>query len=168
MTIWRSMAVAVLFLAGAGVSAPAQGQARTGPPNPRMQQTIAERFARHVQTELNLTETQSIQVRRILMTSAERRRGMENEERQAQRALREQLRPGVAAQADSLSRLIDQLTSLRVAAAQAAKDEIRELGAVLSPVQQAQFLIMRDRLQAAAQGIRMQRRPAGPARDGPR
>lgn len=164
---WRPAMLAVLLMILAGGPLPAQGRT-PGPPNPRMRQMIEERFAEHVQTQLNLTEAQSAQVRRILRTSAERRRGMENDERGALQALREQLRPGVAAQTDSLSRLLDHLTSLRVAQAQAARDELRELGAVLTPVQQAQFLLMRDRIQAAAQGIRMQRRPPGPPRDGAR
>jgi hypothetical protein len=58
-------------------------------------------------------------------------------------------------------KLLDRLTTLRVAFAQAARDEMRELGAVLSPVQQAQFLLMRDRMMARAQELRMQRPPGG-------
>ncbi|MCL4866518.1 MAG: Spy/CpxP family protein refolding chaperone [Gemmatimonadales bacterium] len=131
-----------------------------GRPNAeRLRQMVEERFAAQLQAELALSDEQAVRMRRILEASAERRRGMEREERAAQQALRDQLRPGVAAQVDSLSRLLDRLTTLRVAFAQAAKDEIRELGTVLTPVQQAQFLLIRDRMMTRAQDVRMQRPP---------
>jgi hypothetical protein len=122
---------------------------------------IEQRFAAQIKAELGLSEEDGAGVQRILVASAERRRQMEQEERAAQRALRDQLRPGVAAQTDSVVKLLDRLTTLRVAFAQAARDEMRELGAVLSPVQQAQFLLMRDRMMARAQELRMQRPPGG-------
>lgn len=131
-----------------------------GRPNAeRLRQMVEERFAAQLQAELALSDEQAVRMRRILEASAERRRGMEREERAAQQALRDQLRPGVAAQVDSLSRLLDRLTTLRVAFAQAAKDEIRELGTVLTPVQQAQFLLIRDRMMTRAQDVRIQRPP---------
>lgn len=131
-----------------------------GRPNAeRLRQMVEERFAAQLQAELALSDEQAVRMRRILEASAERRRGMEREERAAQQALRDQLRPGVAAQVDSLSRLLDRLTTLRVAFAQAAKDEIRELGTVLTPVQQAQFFLIRDRMMTRAQDVRMQRPP---------
>jgi Spy/CpxP family protein refolding chaperone len=125
----------------------------------RLRQMVEERFAAQLQAELSLTDEQGLRMRRILEASAERRRGIEREERAAQQALRAQLRPGVAAQTDSLTRLLDRVTTLRISFAQAAKDEIRELGAVLTPVQQAQFLLMRDRMMSRAQDVRMQRPP---------
>lgn len=123
---------------------------------------IEERFAAQVQQELVLNDDQMVRVRRILTTSATRLRQLEGQERGVQQALRHQLRPGVAAQTDSVVRLLDRLTSLRVEVAQAAGEEIRELAAVLSPVQQAQYVLMRDRLRARAQELRMQRGPLTP------
>ncbi len=131
---------------------------RGGPP---VRQMIEQRFAAQIKTELGLSDDEAARMGRILQASAAQRRQMEQEERAAQQALRDQLRPGVAAQTDSLVRLLDRLTTLRVSFAQAAKDEMRELGTVLSPVQQAQFLLMRDRMMARAQELRMQRPPGG-------
>jgi len=139
--------------------AAAQGGGGGRPNAERLRQMVEERFAAQIQAELALTDDQAVRMRRILAASAERRRGMERDERAAQQALREQLRPGVAAQVDSLTRLLDRLTTLRVAFAQAAKDEMQELGAVLTPVQQAQFLLIRDRMMSRAQDVRMQRPP---------
>jgi hypothetical protein len=122
---------------------------------------IEQRFVAQIKSELGLSEEDGARMQRILVASAERRRQMEQEERSAQQALRDQLRPGVAAQTDSVVKLLDRLTTLRVSFAQAARDEMRELGTVLSPVQQAQFLLMRDRMMARAQELRMQRPPGG-------
>jgi len=145
--------------------ATAQGGGGGGHPNAaRLREMVEERFASQMQAELSLSDEELGRVRRILTASAERRRGMEREERAAQGALREQLRPGVAAQADSLTRLLDKLTTIRVAFAQAAKDEMRELGTVLSPVQQAQFLLLRDRMMSRAQDVRSQRPPGAAPR----
>jgi hypothetical protein len=131
---------------------------RGGPP---VRQMIEQRFVAQIKSELGLSEEDGARMQRILVASAERRRQMEQEERSAQQALRDQLRPGVAAQTDSVVKLLDRLTTLRVSFAQAARDEMRELGTVLSPVQQAQFLLMRDRMMARAQELRMQRPPGG-------
>lgn len=153
-----------LAIAAAAVGGSAQAQNPGGgrPGGNRVRQMIEERFAAQIKSDLGLTEDQGVRMQRILTASAERRRQMEREERAAQQALRDQLRPGVAAQTDSVVWLLDRLTTLRVAFAQNAKDEIRELGTVLSPVQQAQFLLLRDRMMARAQEVRMQRPPGNP------
>lgn len=161
-TIVRQAGALALAAALLVVPAVATAQGGGGRPNAeRLREMVEERFAAQMQAELSLTDEQSGRVRRILAASAERRRGMEREERAAQAALRDQLRPGVAAQTDSLTRLLDKLTTIRISFAQAAKDEMRELGTVLTPVQQAQFLLLRDRMMSRAQDVRMQRPPGG-------
>lgn len=176
VTLLRSLvlsAVLTAAMAGAG-EAQARGAGQAQDPTRRPMQgergerelqllrMIEERFAAQVQQELVLNDDQMAQVRRILTASATRLRQLEGQERGVQQALRHQLRPGVAAQTDSLVRLLDRLTSLRVEVAQAAGEEIRELATVLSPVQQAQYVLMRDRLRARAQELRMQRGPMTP------
>ena len=81
-------------------------------------------------------------------------------------ALAFQLRPGVAANADSVAKLVDALTNHRVAYAQTFKDEMRELSAILNPVQRGQYLMMRDRLMQRVQELQQGRQqvPAGPFR----
>jgi hypothetical protein len=145
------------------LSLPALAYAQGGgrPNAERLRQMVEERFASQLQSELDLSDEESGRTRRILQASAERRRLIEREERAVQQALRDQLRPGVAAQTDSLVKLLDRLTTLRVSFAQASRDEIRELGEVLTPVQQAQFVLLRDRMMSRAQDVRMQRPPPG-------
>lgn len=172
VALGRALVLAAAFLVTLAGASDAQDPARRamqgerGEREMQLLRMIEERFAGQVQQELALNDEQMVRVRRILTASASRLRQLEGQERGVQQALRHQLRPGVAAQTDSVVRLLDRLTSLRVEVAQAAGDEIRELGTVLSPVQQAQYVLMRDRLRARAQELRMQRGPMTPPSGG--
>lgn len=116
----------------------------------RLRQLIEVRFGDRLKEELGLTADQTTRLRVVLAGLAARRRGMEQEERGMRRALATQLRPGVAANADSVARLVDALTGHRVAYAQTFRDEMRELAGILSPVQRGQYLLLRDRLMQRA------------------
>ena len=132
----------------------------------RLRQQIELRFGERLREELGLSDEQSIKVRVALSGLATRRRGMEQDERRMRQALAFQLRPGVAAIADSVAKLVDALTNHRVAYAQTFKDEMRELSAILNPVQRGQYLMMRDRLMQRVQELQQGRQqvPAGPFR----
>jgi len=98
--------------------------------------------------------------------SGERRRKMEARERDLRVALTGQLRPGVAANEDSVARLTKALVDLRVDYANTWRDEMNALS-YLTPVQRAQLYVMRDRLLQRVQEIRderggWRRRPASP------
>ena len=116
----------------------------------RLRQLIEERFGGRLKEELGLTPDQTTRLRVTLAGLAARRRGMEQEERGMRQALAAQLRPGVAANADSVARLVDALTNHRVAYAQTFRDEMRDLSAILNPVQRGQYLLLRDRLMQRA------------------
>jgi hypothetical protein len=75
-------------------------------------------------------------------------------EEDLRRAVGEQLKPGVAANADSLGRLLDGIAANHVARAQEEQQELRELAQFLTPVQRARLLIMRQRLVQNVQAIR--------------
>jgi hypothetical protein len=72
--------------------------------------------------------------------------------------LRGQLQPGVAADADSVRRLLDAREQNRDAAMQLDRDEDKEMTAYLSPVQRARYQLMRQRLQERIAEMRRQRR----------
>ena len=131
----------------------------------RLRLAIEQRFGERLREELGLSDEQAMKVRVTLGSLAARRRGMEQDERRMRQALAFQLRPGVAANADSVARLVDALTAHRVAYAQTFKDEMRELAAILNPVQRGQYLMMRDRLMQRVQELQQGRPPAaGPFR----
>jgi hypothetical protein len=66
----------------------------------------------------------------------------------------EQLRPGVAANQDSLGRMLDGLAAVRVQRAQSDQQELRDLGQFLNPVQRARLLLMRRQLSDRIEQIR--------------
>ena len=123
----------------------------------RLRQLIEERFGERLKEELGLTPDQEVRLKVALAGMAARRRGMEREERAMRQALAGQLRPGIAANADSVAHLVDALTNHRVAYAQTFKDEMRDLSAILNPVQRGQYLLLRDRLMLRAAQLQQDR-----------
>ena len=79
-------------------------------------------------------------------------------------ALEGQMRPGVAALPDSVSRLLDAALSLRAANVDQMKADDRELATFLSPVQRAQLFVARERLQRSMEEmVRRRMQQAGGA-----
>jgi hypothetical protein len=123
----------------------------------RLRLQIEQRFGERVKEELGLSDDQAARMRVAMATITARRREMEQEERKMRQALAFQLRPGVAANSDSVAKLVESLTNHRVAYAQTFKDEMRELSGILNPVQRGQYLMLRDRLMQRAQELQQGR-----------
>jgi hypothetical protein len=154
----RFIGVLALVLLG---GAPLARARDTLPPDPllaeRLRLQIEQRFGERLKEELGLSDDQASRLRLALASVAVRRRGMERDERRLRQALAAQLRPGVAANSDSVAKLVDALTNHRVAFAQTFRDEMRELSAILNPVQRGQYLLLRDRLMQRAQELQQAR-----------
>ena len=158
------------------VVAPLAAAQDTALPDPvraeRLRQQIEQRFGERLKEELGLTDEQVSRLRVSLAALAAKRRGLEEDERRTRQALASQLRPGIAANPDSVARLVDALTNHRVVFAQTFKDEMRELSTILNPVQRGQYLMLRDRLMQRAQELMQNRmgnqppaqQPMGPGR----
>lgn len=141
-----------------------RGNQRPGGPPPRiamLRRQIEESFKRRATKELALTDDQAARMSKIVQATGDRRRVLEDEMRRLQDALDGELRPGVAANADSVSRMIDRMGQNRVAYAESFRDEMRDLAPVLSPIQRGQYLIMRDRLLQRIRELQDNRQPAG-------
>jgi Spy/CpxP family protein refolding chaperone len=161
----RTRALFLFILSTAGASA-AYGQ-DPGPARPQeMRRQLEQRFLERMRTDLQLTAEQDAKVRSILGNFATRRRALEDEERRLRQALSGQLRPGIAANPDSVSVTVDALTANRVGYAQLIQGEMRELSTVLTPIQRGQLFLMREQLLMRAQELRQQARmrggPGGP------
>jgi periplasmic protein CpxP/Spy len=115
---------------------------------------IEERFASRVQEQLGLTNEQTSKLRATSERFASRRRESHTRHRQLREALSAQLRPGVAANQDSVAKLTDAMIELRIAAAQTTRDEMREVAKFLTPVQRARLFAMRDRLHHRMKEVR--------------
>lgn len=156
-------AMLLVLLAAAPVVAMGQQDTLNDPVRAeRLRQMVEQRFGERVKEQLGLSDDQALKVRAALGQLAIRRRGMERQERAMRQALASQLRPGVAADADSVARLVDALTNQRIAYAQTFRDEMRELSAILNPVQRGQYLMMRDRLMQRVQELQQGRNDLPP------
>lgn len=120
---------------------------------------IEDLFVQRVTQELGLSAPQSQQLRGTAVRMFARRRAMEAETRRLDQLLADQLRPGVAADPDSATRLTDSLLAIRVSYARLGQEEMAEMRTYLSPVQAAQYYVLRDRL---LQRIENARRGAAP------
>jgi len=96
-----------------------------------IRQRIEERFSERVKLELGLDDAQTAK-----------------------------LRPGVAANSDSVSRIVSQLLDLKVKYAESYREENKQLG-FLTPVQRAQYYSLRERLLDALKQARQLRRAGG-------
>ena len=146
-------------------SLPAAGVvAQEGPPRrgPELRRELEQRFAAQMREQLQLTDDQETKVRAIMSGYAERRRALERDERAMRQALNGQLRPGIAAKPDSVTRLVDAISAARVNYAKLIQDEMRELTSVLDPVQRGQLFLMRDRVLQRVQEMRDARGRGGP------
>ena len=153
----RIMSLAVALTVGTTPAAWSQ-QDSSRPGREEMRRRIDERFATHVREELGLTDQQAARLRETGTTFGTRRRELESRERALRDALEGQLRPGVAADRDSVARLTDALVEMRGAYAQTFRDEHREVSRFLDPVQRARLYMMRERLMRRAHEVRGERR----------
>jgi hypothetical protein len=159
-----------LLAIGFLLAGPAEAQGgRMGPPGragaraQMLRGQIEQAFGRRLRETLGLTGEQSARMQRVVSNYADRRQTLENEEQQLRQGLASQLRPGVAANGDSVSRLVSALGVNRVAYGESFRDEIRELTPILTPVQLGQFYLERDRLLQRIRDIQAQTR-LGPGR----
>jgi hypothetical protein len=151
-------------IAMAALSAvPALAQQPPGPESRReeLRHRLEERFALRVQEELNLSTDQMSRLRATSREFAGRRREMEMQQRDLRRALADQMRPGIAADKDSVARLTDRLVDLRVDYARTLKDEMSQLAKFLDPVQRAKLLVVRERLIERVQKFRERQQGGG-------
>jgi hypothetical protein len=130
-----------------------------------LREQIEQRFGQMVQQELQLTEPQMQQLHAAMRAHQERRRELAQRQQAVNEAIRYQMRPGIAADRDSLSRLLDAQTHLRVEHAQQEEQLDREVN-FLTPVQRARFMQMMRALEQRIQEIRMRQMqrmgPGGP------
>lgn len=139
-----TLCAAALLVAAAPLGA--QQAPRLDGRAPLLRARVEEAFLRRAKQDLALTDDQSARLARALEASGARRAELDEADRRARQALAAQLRPGIAANADSVTRLLDAITANRVAHAETFRAEMREIAGILSPVQRGQFLLLRDRM----------------------
>ena len=138
---------------------------RPGPPDSaraaQLRAEIERRFADRVRQELDLTDDQAAKLRATQERLALRRRPALERQHRLRQALQEQMRPGVAANQDSVGRLMHGVRAGRAELLAIEEEEQRELAGYLSPVQQAQFQMLRERFVRRIQEVRRERAGGG-------
>ena len=124
----------------------------------RLRQQIEQRFSARVQQDLNLTPDQATKLRATQERYSARRRTLAQQQMDRRRAIDDQMQPGVAANQDSLRRLLDAQRSGRAEIAKVEQDEDQEMSGYLTPVQRARYQQMRTRLMERVQEMRLERR----------
>jgi Spy/CpxP family protein refolding chaperone len=148
----------VLFLVGPALAAQQSSDTGGGPPVQRLREQIRQRWNVQVRRQLGLTDDQAAQLRATEERFFQQRRGIQQRQRAVFQGLRAQLQPGVAADADSVRKLLEAREQNRAAMARLDRDEDGEMAGYLSPIQRARYQLMRQRLQERIAEMRRHRR----------
>ena len=127
----------------------------------QLRQQIRERWNARVRQDLNLSDDQAAKLQGTEQKFTQQRVDLAQRQRGINEGLRGQLRPGVAANSDSVRKLMDARDRNRTALAEVDRNENREVSGYLTPVQQARYQMMREQLRRRIQEIREQRRRRG-------
>ncbi len=124
-----------------------------------LRQQVIERFIRNYRTQAGLTDEQAAQFQQTLRQSMEANAKLQQRERSAWRALEDQMRPGVAADADSVIVLLDALVQVAQDRVEQMRGDQQAYAEFLAPVQRAQLTLAWRRLQNQIQRMQQRRRP---------
>lgn len=119
----------------------------------RLRQQILTRFMQNYRSQAGLTDEQFERFRETTIESMRRRSAVQQRERTFWQALEAQMRPGVAANQDSVTALIDSLVATQRELGEIAVRDRQTYAEFLSPVQQAQLLLDLRRLQQRIEQI---------------
>ena len=125
---------------------------------------IEQRFSQRVQQELKLTNEQTAKLRDTQERFGPRRRALLRQQMEQRWALEDQMQPGVAANQDSVRKLMDALTTGRLDMVRIQQEENRELNGFLTPVQQVRYNLMRERFMQRVGEMRREGRGMGRGR----
>jgi len=144
-----------LLTLGLLLAPPAVAQVRPDPD--RLREQVVQRFMENYRQQAGLTDEQYDRFSRHVRRIWQQRRVTEERERQLVRGLEGQLRPGVAADQDSVTELLDAIVGLQRERADRVAAEQQELEAYLTPVQRAQLVLAFARLERQIQQLIQQR-----------
>jgi hypothetical protein len=130
----------------------------------QLRSMLEQRFSQRVQQELKLTNEQTTKLRATQERYGPRRRALMRQQGQRRLALEDQMQPGVAANQDSVRKLMDGLSAGRLEMMRIQQEEDRELGGILTPVQQWRYNQMRERLLQRVGEMRREGRGTGRGR----
>ncbi len=155
--LWSGWLVASTVLGGAlwGQQPPAAE---------RLRQQVTQRFLDAYRVQAGLSPEQQEKFSETFRRWLRRREELQRRQRELWQALEGQMRPGMAADPDSVTKLMDAILDNSAALVEQARSEQREYAAFLTPVQRAQLFILWERFQRQIEQVR---RRMGPMREPP-
>lgn len=171
MTRLMTLGLVVLFAPAVLAQQPEQRQRVDTAEAGRLRAQIEQRFTERVQQELKLSADQTAKLRATHERFGTRRRTLMQQQMERRRALDGQMQPGVAANSDSVKKLMDGMRAGRMEMVKLEQDEDQEMAGYLTPVQRARYHQMREHLMRRVGEMRGQRqgsRGMGPGQRGGR
>lgn len=152
----------VILVVVAGTAASFWGSGAVGQQPPsvqRLRDQVVQRFLESYQAQAGLTAEQREKVIEVFRRSVQRREELQRRQRELWQALEGQMRPGIAADPDSVSKLMDAILAASAALLEQARSEQREYASFLTPVQRAQLFILWERFQRQIEQVRRRMMP---------
>ncbi len=131
---------------GAGAMRGRQGRGMGGVERLRLQRQIRQAFTRAVRRQVGLSNEQMRQLAPINRKYAGERQSLAREETETRIALRDELAKAKPNQ-DSVAKLSDRLQAIPRQRLDLNDAEDKELGGIMTPVQQARFRALQERVQ---------------------
>ena len=170
----RALLWALLIAGPAGLAAQADSGAE--PQAEGLRQQIRQRWHEHIRQQLGLTDDQSRQLQTTEDKYDALRRPIQQRQWAINQQLNQELQPGVAANGDAVTKLMNERADNRLRLQQVERDEDGEMSHYLTPVQRVRYQRQRQvfaervrrlvenrarmrRERCAERGIRPRRRP---------
>ena len=112
-----------------------------------LQQQVVQRFMQNVRAQAGLSDEQFERFGEVTRDSFDQRTVLARREQALWRALEGQMRPGVAANADSLGVILDGIIAAQEERAALTRADVEQFKEFLDPVQRAQVMLAYHRLQ---------------------
>ena len=148
----KTIACAVLMMVAAPLTAQERG-GQAGREREALRRQVVDRFVQNFIQPAGLTDEQREQFGQTLRQHFGARQQVAMQRVQIFRAIEAQMRPGVAADGDSVTALVTALTELEVASASAMQEEQDAYAQFLSPIQRGLLVIHYERLQRQIQNV---------------
>ena len=139
-----------LIVAGTSVVSAQQGQMRQ---RQMLQQQVMQRYMQNYKQQAGLNDKQFQDFTQLTERAFNERRELQQRERVLWQALEGQMKPGVAADADSLVNLIDAIFDVQEELIETERRNQADLAEFLTPVQRAQLMLSQRRLQHNIQNV---------------
>ena len=144
-----SLTLALIVAATSVVSAQ-QGQMRQ---RQMLQQQVMQRYMENYKQQAGLNDKQFQDFTQLTERAFNERRELQQRERVLWQALEGQMKPGVAADADSLVGLIDAIFDVQQELIETERRDQADMAEFLTPVQRAQLMLSQRRLQNSIQNV---------------